>query len=1302
MKKVLFLFVIGLIFALAACDDVIQTTTTLDDVTQTTTSLDDVTTSDGVDNIVPTLNLVGDSIVSIEKGTTFDDPGAIIIGGFNLEIDIDSNLDTSTLGEYQIKYSIMYEGVAYEVSRTIIVVEADVFDILMEITDFLIEDDSLQFNINLEDLENKLQDLTIEIYLGEDLIVSKPFTYDVSLVEFDDFLPNTTYRIVLRAKYLEGDVLKDYIGLTRDFTTGDFIQVIPELTLIGGVDVYVEQYGEFIDEGVQVSPDSDYSITSESNVDETVVGDYLVTYSIEYKGETISVSRHVHVYNFYDLFSQLDFAFEYTNLSISSVDVKVSITDIFNYVDGLKLLVEKDDVVLYEYDVINGENDFFVTELLADTEYILRVIGQYDDGSINRSIEDLYYVITTKRDTEPMISLLTEEILPFDYRASIGVFDSFESVEIVKAILYKDEIEIYSQTLTSEINEFSYNGFAPESPYRLDVLYGYYDADSNYIEKTISLSAFVSPEVPTPILIDDQVTPGSKSVSYSIDLDVTGYSDVLIRFYVYQGDEYITYADINPDDGDVLIEGLEANTDYILKVYADYYYDDYETMYYSQSINTIEFTTLETLSYSAPTVENLIIEPIYVGSQLNIKVSFDLLDPDDTIIGFTYLRLISGIYQTTKYSIQPGYNEHIFDDSFIKGNQEFELFLLTSYKTSESEDDNLYDQKPLNETFTSSVQLSVSSLNYIDTVFVGDHILLSLNIDNVSEVAIDSLMINGELYESFVFPTNPNTVYIDTGLVLEAGEKVFNLSALSVKLVDGTIYTIETKETVVVPVYEVGSYIPEDAEVRVLEVTSSVKSVLQNDQEVDESITIYVHLDNEYNLPIKSVRFFGQDFYDDAFTITNSVLSLELDLDYYSGVSRQDYKLYELIYTFQDKEISADLSGLAPASIFTYRTEDIVHINTVEDFLAIGDPLGKYYILEADLDFTGLFVSPLGTRNNPFRGVFDGNGHSLSNISMHRSYTDDTVESVYFGLFGYVQGDIIDLTLDNIDIEINASSNYALYVGALAGLSTGGVYNVSVIGDSTLVVNGFVGGYIGGMVGFLAEDAIAKDSDISIDILVDGLDIDDGQEYSSTSVHAGGLTGASTNEIYTSSSIGSITIENVIESHLFVGGLLGGASLVNHSYSSMDIWVESNYYSRIGGLVGVLYTGGSLMNTYASGDVYGTYGFAAGLVGEAQGKIYHSFSTGNVSGDDAYLGRLIAIGYDTNIYNAYKYQGTVLMSGEDIVLVGEDAYYNFSMLVAGVDEYNDINFYLNHLQWTNHFFDFSTLDVENGILPTLK
>ncbi len=136
-------------------------------------------------------------------------------------------------------------------------------------------------------------------------------------------------------------------------------------------------------------------------------------------------------------------------------------------------------------------------------------------------------------------------------------------------------------------------------------------------------------------------------------------------------------------------------------------------------------------------------------------------------------------------------------------------------------------------------------------------------------------------------------------------------------------------------------------------------------------------------------------------------------------------------------------------------------IYTAEQMNAIGaepNDRDKHFKLMADVDLSGYTETSfniIGTSyDNPFTGVFDGNGHRISNFS----YT--SANANHIGLFGYVDdpnAQIKDLGL--IDPNIDAGTAWG--VGSLVGyLDDGTISNCYVEGGS---VSG--GEDVGGLVG---------------------------------------------------------------------------------------------------------------------------------------------------------------------------------------------------------------------------------------------
>jgi hypothetical protein len=143
-------------------------------------------------------------------------------------------------------------------------------------------------------------------------------------------------------------------------------------------------------------------------------------------------------------------------------------------------------------------------------------------------------------------------------------------------------------------------------------------------------------------------------------------------------------------------------------------------------------------------------------------------------------------------------------------------------------------------------------------------------------------------------------------------------------------------------------------------------------------------------------------------------------------------------------------------------------IYTAEQMNTIGakpNDWNKHFKLMADIDL-GQFdgkegrerFNVIGTdEDDPFAGVFDGNGHTISNFS----YTSTGRNKI--GLFGYVRGEDVEIKdLGLIDPTIDAGT--ADYVGSLIGSrypDSGTIANCYVEGGS---VSG--GSGVGGLVGY--------------------------------------------------------------------------------------------------------------------------------------------------------------------------------------------------------------------------------------------
>ena len=271
-------------------------------------------------------------------------------------------------------------------------------------------------------------------------------------------------------------------------------------------------------------------------------------------------------------------------------------------------------------------------------------------------------------------------------------------------------------------------------------------------------------------------------------------------------------------------------------------------------------------------------------------------------------------------------------------------------------------------------------------------------------------------------------------------------------------------------------------------------------------------------------------------------------------------------------------------------------VSTLFDLQNMQNNLSGSYALASNIDASGTaswnggagFV-PVGNSTTAFTGKLNGQGHTITGLTIDRPTTDDV------GLFGYTgTGASIDnLTLADVNIAGHTE------VAGLVGYNNGGVTNVSVSGSVT-------GGLydVGGVAGTNDTGSISEaQSSASV----------------SGSTQVGGLVGSSRGTISQSFATGSVRAS---PSGGNAGGLVGtlsGDVKISDSYSTASVSGGGD-----GGLIGRIYTGTpTLTNVWSSGAVSGAV--IGGVIGQAD-------SSPNMSGvywDKDTTGMTVACGSGT-------------------------------------------------------------------------
>lgn len=144
-----------------------------------------------------------------------------------------------------------------------------------------------------------------------------------------------------------------------------------------------------------------------------------------------------------------------------------------------------------------------------------------------------------------------------------------------------------------------------------------------------------------------------------------------------------------------------------------------------------------------------------------------------------------------------------------------------------------------------------------------------------------------------------------------------------------------------------------------------------------------------------------------------------------------------------------------------YIRSDVELANIGSDNSTIDWDLTNSYVLVSDIDlrlFSDDGFTPIGTKDTPFSGTFDGNGHTISNLTVKNGTSA--------GLFGYISasGTVQNLTLK--DAKVSGSFDYA---GSVAGYSSGTVRLVNV--ENFAITNIQQNSSNGGLVGYVINNS---------------------------------------------------------------------------------------------------------------------------------------------------------------------------------------------------------------------------------------
>lgn len=270
-----------------------------------------------------------------------------------------------------------------------------------------------------------------------------------------------------------------------------------------------------------------------------------------------------------------------------------------------------------------------------------------------------------------------------------------------------------------------------------------------------------------------------------------------------------------------------------------------------------------------------------------------------------------------------------------------------------------------------------------------------------------------------------------------------------------------------------------------------------------------------------------------------------------------------------------------------------IQLYNVRNFTGIK---GVVFKLMADIDLTEFVQEnnptqgwePIGVQDSPFKGVFHGEGHTISGVFSNRPSTD------FVGFFGFAE----DATIENLTIECSSISG-GNYTGSFCGMAQlSSITNVTTTAD----VQGK--DHCGGLVG-MAYSTTLSDCAHSGDVTGSGEEV-------------GGFGGSLTGTVTNSSHTGNVSGGG------YTGGFAGhnAAGITGCTATAQTITGTGDY---VGGMLG--YNLGRVANSTSTGTVSGI-NETGGFVGHNENAtITQSRHQGDVTGNlylGGFIGRAIA------------------------------------------------------------------------------
>ena len=275
----------------------------------------------------------------------------------------------------------------------------------------------------------------------------------------------------------------------------------------------------------------------------------------------------------------------------------------------------------------------------------------------------------------------------------------------------------------------------------------------------------------------------------------------------------------------------------------------------------------------------------------------------------------------------------------------------------------------------------------------------------------------------------------------------------------------------------------------------------------------------------------------------------------------------------------------------------IIGITNVEELKSIGKdenyPLNGLYLQLNDISFNDTdTLTPIGSSETPFEGIYDGNNYKIDNLKLAN-------EKDNIGIFSVNKGKIKNIIIENCNMSLNYTK-----VGTIAGINNGKIINCVANSGSINTNADNDGSRIGGIIGQNGEGGEVVNCANNISVAA---------EYKLV----GGIVGYN---------LGG-NIENCknygeISGPTQVGGIAGDSEGLNENnivnvknctnYAKITGDGRLNYESSIGGIVGTNFVYSALENNINEGEIVSDGSMSGGIAGSNSYMITNCKNEGNI------------------------------------------------------------------------------------------